>query len=101
MPNVVEVCRFIRSKNAGPYWITLDFFFDTLESFDRYAEAEALQPTSIANIFNVPSELVKRQSLRSLQVVKLSYPRPEPQGGVVERDMHGGQQFVRLLDLDV
>jgi len=34
-----------------------------------------------------------------LNVVKISYARTAPQGGMVERDMHCGQQFVRLLDV--
>ena len=36
----------------------------------------------------------------SLNVVKISYPRHRPQGGVFERDMHGGQQFLPVLDLE-
>jgi hypothetical protein len=32
-------------------------------------------------------------------MVKISYPRATPQGGMVERDMHAGQQYVRLLDV--
>jgi hypothetical protein len=31
--------------------------------------------------------------------VKISYPRRHAQGGALERDMHGGQQYVRLLDV--
>ena len=31
----------------------------------------------------------------------MSYPRAEPQGGVLERDMHSGQQYVPLLDLEL
>ncbi|MBV8681844.1 MAG: DUF4387 family protein, partial [Caulobacteraceae bacterium] len=27
--------------------------------------------------------------------------RPSPQGGMVERDMHAGQQFVPLLSLEL
>jgi hypothetical protein len=34
-------------------------------------------------------------------VVKLSFPRLRPQGGAGERDMHGGQQYVPLLDLEL
>lgn len=37
----------------------------------------------------------------SLKVVKLSLPRSQPQGGVTERDLHNGQPYVDLLDLDV
>jgi hypothetical protein len=44
---------------------------------------------------------VKRFSVPSLNVVKISYARATPQGGEVERDMHCGQQFVRLLDVQL
>ena len=42
---------------------------------------------------------VKRFAVDDLKAVKLSFPRATPQGGVVERDMHGGQLYARLLDL--
>jgi len=34
-------------------------------------------------------------------MVKISFPRAAPQGGVVERDLHSGQQYVDLLDCDL
>ena len=27
MPRLADVCRHVRSKNAGPFWITVDLFF--------------------------------------------------------------------------
>jgi Domain of unknown function (DUF4387) len=39
--------------------------------------------------------------VQALNVVKITYMRASPQGGVVERDMHCGQQFVRLLDVEL
>ena len=44
---------------------------------------------------------VKRFKVDDLAVVKLSYPRAQAQGGAFERDMHGGQQYVPLLDIDL
>lgn len=44
---------------------------------------------------------VKRFAVEDLRVVKFSYPRPVPQGGIVERDLHSGQQYVRLLDVEL
>jgi hypothetical protein len=34
-------------------------------------------------------------------VLKVSYPRANPQGWRGERDMHQGQSFARLLDIEV
>ena len=86
MTTVREVCHHVRSKNAGPYWVTLDLFFDGPESFAKYSQSPAL---------------VKRFPVPSLNVVKISYARATPQGGEVERDMHCGQQYVRLLDVQL
>lgn len=101
MSKVSEVCRHVRSKNAGPFWITLDLSFADRASFDRYSDAAQLQPAAIAKLYDVEPALIKRFSLPQLLVLKISYPRRRPQGGALERDMHGGQQYVRLLDVEL
>ena len=101
MPSVQQICRHVRSKNAGPFWITLDLSFSDMQSFDRYAGSPALQPAAIAALFDVDVSLVKRFVIPDLLVLKISYPRQRPQGGALERDMHGGQQYVRLLDMEL
>ncbi len=98
MTTVNDVCRHVRSKNAGPFWVTIDLFFDGPESFARYATSPSLDAEHIAALFQTDPELVKHFPVPSLNVLKISYPRATPQGGVVERDMHSGQQYVRLLD---
>ena len=101
MATVKEICRHVRSKNAGPFWVTIDFFFNGAEAYARHKDAPALSIESIAKIYGVDATLVKRFEVDSLHVLKVSYPRKSPQGGVIERDMHSGQQYVRLLDLSV
>jgi len=101
MPRLAEVSRHVRSKNAGPFWITVDISFSDRETFERHVEAPALQPAAIADLYGIDVSLVKRFPVADLLVLKISYPRPKPQGGASERDMHGGQQYVRLLDVQV
>ncbi len=101
MPKLRDVCRYIRSKNAGPYWITVDLFFADSETFGRFAGAPAIRAAAIGELLGVDGTQIKRFEVPSLNVVKLSYPRRHPQGGAIERDMHGGQQYVRLLDVEL
>jgi hypothetical protein len=101
MPAVKDVCRAVRSKNAGPFWVTIDLFFDGPESFRRYAESPALSAETFARLYGTDPALVKRFPVESLSMVKISYPRGTPQGGMVERDLHCGQQYVRLLDVEL
>ncbi|HEX4197746.1 MAG TPA: DUF4387 domain-containing protein [Caulobacteraceae bacterium] len=98
MPSLAEVCRYVRSKNAGPFWVTVDLFFDGPDSFRLYRDDPAIGAEAIAALYGVEAGLVKRFAVDDLNVVKLSFPRAQPQGGVVERDMHAGQAYARLLD---
>ena len=101
MPSVRQVCHQVRSKNAGPFWVTIDLFFDGRESFLKHHGSDAIAPPAIASLYGVDAALVKCIPVENLNVVKISYPRSSPQGGIVERDMHCGQQFVRLLEVEL
>jgi Domain of unknown function (DUF4387) len=101
MAKLRDVCRSIRSKNAGPFWVTIDFFFNGAESFGKYHDSPALSAEAFAARFGTDAPMVKLFPVENLNVLKVSYPRKSPQGGVVERDMHSGQQYVRLLDIEL
>ncbi len=101
MPKLDEVCRYVRSKNAGPFWVTIDLFFDGPESYARYADDPALSAEAVARLYGVEPASVRRFKVDDLDVVKISIPRSQPQGGVLERDMHSGQQFVPMLSLEL
>lgn len=101
MHKLSSLCRFIRSKNAGPFWITVDLFFLDSETFQRHARAPQLQPEALGPIFGARADEIGHYLVPDLNVLKISYPRKDPQGGVIERDLHGGQQYARIVDLEV
>lgn len=101
MATLGDVCGTIRSKNAGPYWVTIDFFFKNHEDFNRYARSDAIGSATFARLFGTDAAMVKHFVVESLSMVKVSYPRSTPQGGMVERDLHCGQQFARFLDIEL
>ena len=101
MVKVRDICRHVRSKNAGPFWVTIDLFFNGPESFVRYGMSESLGPKLFESLYGTNPDMVKRFAVNTLNVVKISYPRPQPQGWMGERDMHQGQSFARLLDVEI
>jgi hypothetical protein len=101
MTRLVDICRYVRSKNAGPFWITVDLFFVDRDTFDQWKDVPALQTAALAHHLDVDAAQLRRQLVPDLATLKFSYPRKRPQGGAFERDMHGGQQFVQLLDLEL
>src|SRR5882672_10647448 len=86
MSKVREVCRHIRSKNAGPFWVTIDLFFRNEEVY---------------RLYGTDPSLVKRLPVDALRMIKISFPRAKPQGWMGERDMHAGQHYARLLDVEI
>lgn len=101
MTVVGDVCQAVRSKNAGPFWVTIDLFFKGPNEFARYSRHHRLDADAIARIFAVDAVQVKHFFVESLALLKISFPRSGPQGGVEERDLHSGQKFVRLLKVDL
>ncbi len=87
----------VRSKNAGPFWVTIDIFCGDAE---RFADICArLDTAAVARLFATPLHLVKRFDIADLHVIKLSLPRPVVQGAADDRDMHGAQWAHLLAEM--
>ncbi|MEM6616597.1 MAG: DUF4387 family protein [Pseudomonadota bacterium] len=87
MPEVRQLAEKVRSKNAGPFWVTVDVFCGTPDVFDRVRKG--LGTEAVAERFDTPVQLLKRFDIESLNVIKISVPRPTVQGTTTDRDMHG------------
>ena len=98
---IEQTVRAIRSKNAGPFWVTVDAFCNNQEDTTLVSSCFTRNRSEIARIFNVDESLVKIFTLTNISVVKVSVPRIPIEGARDEKDMHGGQQYVSLLDLEV
>ena len=101
MATIGETAKYLRSKNAGPFWITIDAFCNSVEDTERITAAFDRERPWIAEVFHVEPEEVQVFCLPNIRVAKVSFPRRPIQGGRAERDMHGGQQYVTLLDIEV
>jgi Domain of unknown function (DUF4387) len=102
MTTLRELATLVRSKNAGPFWVTVDIFLPDAAAYERAAASSALTDVdAIAERYAVPPNAVKVFRLPDLNAIKVSFPRPSAQGGAHDRDMHAGQQYVPLLDIDI
>ena len=86
----------VRSKNAGPFWMTLEAFMPDDESY-RIAAA-LITPALISELYHVAPASLQIFRIPDLRVVKVSFPRPVVQGSLRDRDMHAGQHHVPLAD---
>lgn len=89
----------IRSKNAGPFWITIDVFCGSDEVFQ--CVSRELSTARVARLYQVPTDTLQRFEIPDLSVLKFSFPRTLVQGGRFDRDMHGAQMSVLLAELEL
>ena len=99
MPLLGEKVKKIRSKNAGPFWITIDIFCGSKVVFDEVRVR--LDNLRIINLFQINGQTLKRFEIESLNVIKFSFPRQIIQGDILDRDMHGAQLAVLLSEMDL
>ena len=99
MNTIESTVKYIRSKNAGPFWLNIDAFCNNVEDTERVAAAFENNRAKIAADFQVKSEDLQIYCLKNIFVAKISLPRVPIEGSRNERDMHGGQQYVSLLDI--
>ena len=99
MPKVSEIVESVRSKNAGPFWLTIDIFCGKLDTYQRISEN--LNTKDVGDIFNLKSSEILRFDIPALRVIKFSLPRPYVQGSVNDRDMHGATWAALIYDLTI
>ena len=99
MSTLGEKVKKIRSKNAGPFWITIDIFCGHEEVYKDICIN--LNNFEIANLLMINIKDLRRFEIEKLNVIKFSYPRNITQGHILDRDMHGAQLAVLLSEMDL
>ena len=94
-----DVLVSARSKNAGPFTLTIDLFFGDPDTFESVCERKIINADVVSQLYRLPAEQVRIFEFRPALAIKVSIPRLVPGGAPGDVDIAGGQQFVPLLDL--
>ena len=92
-----EKVKKIRSKNAGPFWITIDIFCGDKNIYKEVCNK--LKNSKISSLLMISEQDLKRFEIDNLNVIKFSFPRKIIQGDIFDRDMHGAQLAVLLSEM--
>jgi hypothetical protein len=101
MPAIKDFASVCRSKNAGPFMVTLDIVFETDEIYDRVAATGVLRPELFARLYNVKPEQVQFTPYRAARAFKATLPRVISSGDIGDTDVYGSQQHAPMLDIDI
>lgn len=99
MPEIGAIAQKVRSKNAGPFWLTVDIFCGGEAAYSRIVAG--LDDAAVAQAFGADPAMLKRFDMPDLSVVKYSLPRPTVQGTAADRDMHGAGWAVLIEEMRI
>ena len=97
--NATRHFTLIRSKDAGPFMLTLDLFFVDAATRHAFVSAGVFTADRIGDLYGVDPAQVQIFELADIDAMKISFPRPVPSGEFGDTDITGGQQYALLVDM--
>lgn len=101
MTRLKDIAKACKSKNAGPFHVTLDIMFDDRALFERVCATGVIDAGLIARLYGVAPADVQFTEYPPALAWKATIPRRIPSGAVGDTDVYGAQQHAPLLDIDV
>jgi hypothetical protein len=95
-----RVATIIRSKNAGPFRITLDIVFRDRDTYRKVTASRVITPETIIRRYGLgPGQLTNFVEFDPGNSIKATFKRTVSAGAVGDTDVYGTQQHAPLLDL--
>lgn len=101
MALIRDVAKVCKSKNAGPFELTIDVVFGDAETFRRVKATGVLSAALFAHLYSVPEDRVLFTPYEAAFAFKATFPRLVPAGDPGDTDVYGCQQHAPLLDVDL
>ncbi|KYO66992.1 DUF4387 domain-containing protein [Thermovenabulum gondwanense] len=97
-----DIAKVLRSKNSGPFEMTLDIIFKNKEDYEKIKGLGIINEDLISRIYNIDREkIITFVYFDAANAIKITIPRLRPQGTVGETDMHAAQQHIPLMFVEV
>jgi hypothetical protein len=99
-----KLAAVLRSKNAGPFRLTLDILFDADEPYRRVRDSGVLTREHIASLYGIKEESIygiyHADAARGIKIT-IDKPAGTASGDLRCRDLFGGQQHIPLMSVDI
>ena len=99
MKKLIDYTKILRSKNAGPLFITFDLIFNTKEDME-YVE-ERLKKSDISRVYDIGEEKIDIISYGVVNSIKITFPRKNISGSLEDKDIYGCQQHMPLANIEI
>jgi hypothetical protein len=99
--SILDAASVVRSKNAGPYELTLDILFKHRRHADLFRTRNVLTRRRIAELYGVsPEDVSSIVYFEPANAVKITLKRRVVSGSAGETDVYGAQQHAPLLTIE-
>jgi hypothetical protein len=99
---LTDIAAVIRSKNAGPYELTLDIIFKNEEDYLFLKKIQFFNRQLISQIYGISlDKIINIVYFDPAWAVKISLVRPVISGAVGDTDIYGAQQHAPLLGIKI
>ena len=92
------VCR---SKNAGPFQLTIDLMFENMEKYRMVLDSPVFTAEKIAGLYHVLPEQVAIKPFEQILTIKVALPRNASSGSALDTDVYGSQQHFPLGNMEI
>jgi hypothetical protein len=97
-----QLTRMVRSKNAGPFFITVDIFFRTRSAYEYVRNANLITKATVAAAYGIDEERVKGvYCWDPTFAIKVTMHRAITAGGIGDDDCYGAAQHVPLMQMEL
>jgi Domain of unknown function (DUF4387) len=101
MAKLRDLAKVCKSKNAGPFEVTIDVMFETREIYDRVVKSGVINEQLFARLYGVDAKNVLYTPYPAALALKGTIPRCVSSGDVGDTDVYGAQQHAPLLDVEI
>jgi Domain of unknown function (DUF4387) len=101
-PTIESVASMVRSKNAGPFQITIDVFFRDPADYRAFKENNGLTPDDVARLYHIDrADVLGLYYWDAASAIKVTLRRAASAGSPGDNDCYGAQQHAPLLGVPV
>lgn len=93
-----DIAQIVRSKNAGPFLITLDVIFCNQSDYVKFKSRNYLNSEIVQQLFGIrEQDITEFLYFNNGNAIKVTIRRRCPSGSQGDTDIYGAQQHVPLL----
>lgn len=99
MKKLIDYTKILRSKNAGPLYITFDLIFSSRQNMEYVAQR--LKKEDIATAYGTDPGKIEIISYEVVNSIKITFPRKTVSGNLDDNDIYGCQQHTPLANIEI